>query len=440
MNKFKIVLVVMIAWFIGPGNMDHLFATELIPVPKNSEENADLELNLLIQQYLLSQDSVQSESLLKEIIENKRLTISKAEMFLRDGKLYPPNSHKGSLHKEIRVGEHEMSYALYVPKDYDSKKAYPLIVCLHGAGFVGDSYIDRWQPRLGDNVILVCPTIGNGAWWSPEGEQLVMKTVEAVLSQYHIDTERIFLTGMSNGGIGVYLIGMFHAHRFAAISPMASGIPEEVFPFLKNFAPTGIYIIHGANDQVMPVRLSQEVTAYLKKEKIPFVYREHGKEHPRAGGHFFPREELPALVSWFNAQRRMADPAQLTFVADKIHLAPYYWVEINETNGRIADVQKSIFTNEEVELVKAGAFASLEAEITDNEVEVTTDRVTRFTLFFNNRLIDFSKPVRVVANGKKVFEGRVNESMEFFLKEAKRRGDGITFYTHSVVIDLNQGK
>ncbi|MFQ5588238.1 MAG: alpha/beta hydrolase-fold protein [Nitrospiria bacterium] len=398
--------------------------------------DAGEELNLLVQQFILSEDAAQSEGLLKEILKDKSLTVQKAETLLKWGRLYPPEPHTGSLHKDIRVAGYDMSYALYVPKDYDPKKAYPLVVCLHGAGFVGDAYIDRWQPRLGDDVILVCPTIGAGAWWSPQGERLVMKTIESVTSQYRVDTRKIFLTGMSNGGIGVYLIGMFYANRFAAISPMASGIPEEVFPFLKNFSSAGIYIIHGANDQVMPVRLSQEITAYLKKEGIPFIYREHGKEHPRAGGHFFPREELPALVKWLNAQRRIADPAQLTFVADRVHRDPYYWVEINETVGKIADVQKSIFTNEEVELVKKGAFASLSAEIEGNAVNVTTERVGHFTLFFNDRLIDFSKPVRVTANGKKVFEGRLTESAAFMLKEAKRRADDVSFYTASVVIDL----
>ncbi len=438
MSRCKKLVMLSMLFALWSGSVDFLAASELIPVPTQASEAADLELNLLVQQFILSQDEAQSESLLKEVLGNKGLTVPKVEALLREGKLYPPTSSTGSLHKDIQVAGYNMSYALYVPKDYDSKKAYPLIVCLHGAGFVGDSYIDRWQPRLGDDVILVCPTIGNGAWWSPEGEALVMKTLDTILTQYHINTEKIFLTGMSNGGIGVYLIGMFHAQRFAAISPMASGIPEEVFPFLKNFSSTGIYIIHGANDQVMPVRLSQEVTAYLKKEKIPFIYREHGKEHPQAGGHFFPREELPALVEWFNAQRRITDPAQLTFVADQVHRAPYYWVEINETEGRIADVQKSILTNEEVELVKAGAFASLKAEISENVVKVTTDRINRFTLFFNNRLIDFSKPVRVMANGKKVFEGRFTQSPEFLLQEAKRRSDEITFYSASVVIDLNK--
>ncbi len=438
MIRYGKYICFMTLFIMGLGPVDFVHTGEFNSLPAKQSAIVESELNLLVQQYLLSADTGQSKSLLKEILGHKAMTVSSIETSLKEGRLYPPEPSTGSLHKSIQVAGYKMSYALYVPKDYDPKVAYPLVVCLHGAGFVGDSYIDRWQTRLGKDAILVCPTIGMGAWWSQEGEMLVMDTIDAISSQYHIDPDKVFLTGMSNGGIGVYLIGMFHADRLAAISPMASGIPEEVFPFLKNFSLTGIYIIHGAHDQVMPVRLSQEVSEYLKKEDILFTYREHGKEHPRAGGHFFPREELPALVNWFKAQGRIADPARVISVADRNHHAPYYWTEINQIKGKVADVQKSILSNEEVELVKSGAYASLSAELEGNEIRVTTERVRQFTLFFNQRLIDFSKSIHVVTNGEKKFEGRLVESPEFLLKEAKRRGDGISFYTASVTIDLDE--
>ncbi|MDC4223446.1 MAG: prolyl oligopeptidase family serine peptidase [Candidatus Manganitrophus sp.] len=127
----------------------------------------------------------------------------------------------------------------------------------------------------------------------PEGEALVIAVIDDVRSKYHIDPNRVYLTGMSNGGIGTYLIGMFHADRFAAISPMAAGIPDEIFPFLRNFSSTGIYIVHGAQDEVMPVILSRKISEYLKEQEIPYTYREHDRLHPMAGGHFFPRRNCP---------------------------------------------------------------------------------------------------------------------------------------------------
>lgn len=400
------------------------------------EKDSQGELYLLVQQYLLSADPNQSESLLKEIKNDKGATVRALEKEIETGGLYPPQPPVGPLHRTVQVDGKPEAYALYVPEKYNPATAYPLILCLHGAGFSGDTYLERWQSRLGDKMLLACPTMENGAWWTPEAETLILGVIDSVQSKYHIDPNRIFLTGMSNGGIGSYLIGMFHADRFAAISPMAGGIPEEIFPFLKNLASTGIYIIHGSKDGVMPVTLSRRVSDYLKTEGIRYTYKEHTLEHPMAGGHFFPKEELPALVTWFEEQRRNPYPLRVTSVRDQVHLEPFYWTEINETAGEVANVQDSMFDKKEIERVKRGAFSSLVAEVRQNQVEVKTERVKKYTLYFNPRLIDFSKPVVVFTNGQKSFEGKLQENAETLLKEAKRRKDAGAFYSASVTVDV----
>ncbi len=409
----------------------------VIPVASAADKTLQKDpLNLLVQDFLLSEDEQQSEALLKKILVHPKATIDDLEEMIQDGQLYPAKPYVGSLHNEVQVGDKEMSYALYVPTDYDPAQSYPLIVCLHGAGFNGDAYIDRWLPRLGEKSILLCPSIRGGAWWTPEGEALVLAALEVVTARYHVDATRIFLTGMSNGGIGAYLLGMFHADRFSAISPMAGGIPDEIFPYLKNFSTSSLYIIHGASDQVMPVELSRKVNAYLEKEGIHHVYREHNREHPMAGGHFFPKEELPALLSWFDEQRRIADPAQVASVRDQSHLQPFYWTEINETKGEVADLQRSLFDENDAGLVRSGAFPSITAGIEGNKIAVVSHLVKKATLFFNRRLIDYSKPIVIISNRRR-FEFELTESAEFLLREAKRRKDRNALYSASVTIDLS---
>jgi predicted esterase len=393
------------------------------------------DLTLLVQQYLASADPNQSETLLSEIQARKGITVEQVERAIQAG-LYPPQHRVGALHLELEIEGEPADYALSVPETYDPAIAYPLIVCLHGAGFTGDSYLERWQSRLGEKSILACPTAMGGAWWTPAGEALVMAVMEDVRSKYHIDPDRVYLTGMSNGGIGTYLVGMFHADRFAAISPMAAGLPDEIFPFLRNFSSTGIYIIHGAQDEVMPVILSRKITEYLKEQEIPYTYREHDRLHPMAGGHFFPREELPELVAWFEGQRRQPYPKQVVSIRDSEHFQPFYWTEINQAQGEIASVFGSIFDQEEAERVKEGAFPLLTAEVKDNRVEVKSERVEKYTLFFNRQLVDFSKPVLVYTNGQKSFEGRLSEGIVPLLKETKRRDDRGALYTASVTINL----
>lgn len=405
------------------------------PASETAQALSQEDLNPLVQQYLASEDSSQSEALLKEIQEKKGVTVERVEQAIQSG-IYPPDPNVGALHLDLKIKGEPADYALYVPETYDPATAYPLIVCLHGAGFTGDSYLERWQARLGEKSILACPTMMGGAWWSPGGEALVMEVIKSVQSKYHIDPDRVYLTGMSNGGIGTYLIGMFHADRFAAISPMASGIPDEIFPFLRNFSSTGIYIIHGAQDEVMPVLLSRKISEYLKEQQISYTYREHDRLHPMAGGHFFPKEELPELVAWFEGQRRQPYPARVVSIRDSEHLQPFYWTEINEAQGEIADVFGSIFDQEEAERVKQGAFSSLTAEVKENRVDVKSERVEKYTLFFNRWLVDFSKPVVVYTNGQKSFEGRLSEGVVPLLKEAKRRDDRGALYTASVTINL----
>src|SRR3989441_3913396 len=128
-----------------------------------------------------------------------------------------------------------------------------------------------------------------GNWWTRTAEDLVLASIRAVEARYHVDPNRVFLTGMSNGGIGAYLIGAHHASRFAAVIPMAAGLDDILMPFLENFRQTPLYIIHGRQDQVMPVSLSRVIDETLTELGYLHVYREHNRVHPMAGGHFFPR-------------------------------------------------------------------------------------------------------------------------------------------------------
>jgi hypothetical protein len=264
---------------------------------------------------------------------------------------------------------------------------------------------------------------------------LVLGTLTDVQSHYAVDPERVFLTGMSNGGIGVYLIGSHHAARFAGLAPMASGLDRVLMPLLANLRNTPVYLIHGVEDQVMPVQLSRDIAAELTRLGYAFVYREHHRVHPMAGGHFFPREELPDLISWLDRQRRQALPTHMTVVRDAMHLLPFAWIRIDATDRIVA------FPNDLTELhddlIREKVYARLDAQITDrHRIDVTTERVRRYTLWLNDELVDLSGPLTVVTNGQTSFEGRVTPAVAILLREARRRGDPSVLFTASVTVTV----
>jgi predicted esterase len=376
----------------------------------------------LIHDYLATEDTSDASATLATILRNPSATVEAVQAILRSGPPYGKAPVGVQPWIPVRVRDRAFHYGLYVPASYHPTKDHALIICLHGAGFTGDAYLERWQPRLGDNYILACPTLIQGTWWTRTAEELVLATIRSVQTRYRIDPDRIILTGMSNGGIGAYLIGSHHAARLAGIAPMASGLDDVLLPFVENLRHTPVYIIHGKRDEVMPVDMSRSMVKELARLGYTYVYREHDRVHPMAGGHFFPREELPALVAWFGAQRRDPLPKTITVVRDATHLTPFGWVRIDSTD-RIAAFSEQLIDRKDETIVNR-IYARLEAEITaPNRIEVKTQRVRRYSLFLNEKLVDLSKPVTVLTDGQVSYEGMASPSVEILLHDARQRQD-----------------
>jgi hypothetical protein len=228
---------------------------------------------------------------------------------------------------------------------------------------------------------------------------------------------------------------MHHADQFAGIAPMASGIDDVLFPFVENLMHTPVYVIHGAEDQVMPVQLSRDLVKEMERRGIPHYYREHHWTHPHAGGHFFPKQELPNLISWFDGQTRMRLPQEVSLVRDATHLTPFYWVRIDMTEQIAAFTENLIDSRDE--FITGAIYAKLHAEITtSNRIVVNTNRIRRYTLFLNQDLVDFSKPIIVETNGKVSFEGDVEPSIKTLLEAVRHRSSTHILYPASITIEV----
>lgn len=379
-------------------------------------------LAALVFQFLDSTDGDDADRLLREIQAHPEASIERVTGIIQTGRVYDAQPTGTLPDEQVIIRGRAYPLSLAIPTAYHPSKSFGLVVCLHGAGFDGEAYLERWQARLGDDYILACPTYPSGAWFTRRAEDLVLATIQDLRRRYHVDPDRIFLTGMSNGGIGAWLIGMHHAPLFAGIAPMAAGLDGVLMPFLANLRNTPIYMIHGAKDEVMPVELSRSISRELEALGYPHVYREHQREHPMAGGHYFPKEELPDLVAWLNRQRRGPLPSRLTVVRDASHFQAFSWLRVDSTDPIAAFSDDLVDKSDE--RIKRREYARLDAAITgENRIEVRGERVRRYSVFLNDRLIDRSKPITVVTNGQVSFEGAVTQSLEALLRQARLRQD-----------------
>ncbi len=126
----------------------------------------------------------------------------------------------------------DCNYLLYLPADYgkDAKKKWPLIMFLHGAGERGNNLEvvkKHGPPKMiaqgkSFDFIVVSPQCPNDLWW-PEQTDVLITLLDEIEAKYRVDTDRVYLTGLSMGGFGTWTLAAKYPNRFAAIAPICGG-------------------------------------------------------------------------------------------------------------------------------------------------------------------------------------------------------------------------
>lgn len=209
----------------------------------------------------------------------------------------------GFVHKE-RTDTHA-EYALYVPEYYTPHRPWPLIVCLHGGYGHGNEYIWTWlRPAKSKGYLVLAPK-SLGPTWSvlhpAVDTRSILAMLEEVCTTYSVDRRSMYLTGLSDGGIFTYLLGIEQAHLFAGIAPIAGELHPMVDPLLrrKQGRNVPLLIIHGAKDFIFPVQSVRSAQELLTKLGYNVTYRELPD-----WGHAYPyRINEQIVLPWFASLR-----------------------------------------------------------------------------------------------------------------------------------------
>lgn len=173
---------------------------------------------------------------------------------------------------EVRIPV-KMRYWLYLPSDYESKSEWPLLLFLHGAGERGDDLEKvkvHGPPKLlasGEDspvrqFIVVAPQCSmQDGWWRAEA---LAKLVEELAGELKVDRSRIYATGLSMGGYGTWALLGQRPDLFAAVAPVCGGGQPVQLRFAPGVKDVPVWAFHGAKDNVVPLRASEEMVAAVK--------------------------------------------------------------------------------------------------------------------------------------------------------------------------------
>ena len=175
-----------------------------------------------------------------------------------------PSSWGETLRETLTHQGRTRRYNLYVPSTYSSEQASPLVVNIHGLTGSGPQQMNSSgmnEVAERENFLVAYPSATNGDWSSAADHSVAFfdSLLDTITSAYNIDHTRIYSTGMSQGGIMSYILGVERPDTFAAIASVAGSRPlatqKALFP--SNIPhvpdrPLPLLHIHGTADTIVP--------------------------------------------------------------------------------------------------------------------------------------------------------------------------------------------
>ncbi len=317
-------------------------------------------------------------------------------------------------------------YALYVPKTYDPKKAYPLLVSLHGAtsnhllnrrrvfglgnrpGESDYEAIRNEDVAFPDVDFIVLTPYGRGevAGYNGLAEQDVLRAMDDVQRAYNVDKDRVYLTGLSMGGGGTWHLGLRYPDRFAAIVPVCAVGDLSLFPFTQrasaadralfdltgptsiaeNAANLQVFIFHGDQDPAVDVEHSRRMVARYRE--LGFFGKNVRYFELPGVNHFawdFAYRDA-SLFGRLSAIRRNPFPDRVVYSTFSPRFNQAYWVRIDRLDRGLK-------------------LARIEATRRARLFEVKTDNLSAFSLLLGPPLVPRGMPLEVKVNGEAVWRG-----------------------------------
>ena len=464
---------------------------------------------------------------------------------VRRGRDYPANVPRGFLQGHLRTAdgiEHTFSYL--IPDNYDPSRPHQLRVQLHGgvsraappdAGRIGA----RRLPGSDDEIVVFPVAWVQSMWWHWSQVDNLDRIVDRLKRTYNVDENRVYLTGVSDGGTGTYFMAFRNTTPWASFAPLIGSMAVLAGPdnmtdglmFPGNAVNKPFFIVNAGRDPLYPAAAVTPLVDHLAKLGTSVQFRvEAQSDHntawwtdERARFEAFvddhPREPLPDRISWETDRTDRYNRAHWLII-DRLGTVPGestlpdsnmltvgreldfgLRLNIHADHGRrvlsvVPGSNAASFGLHESDSIMAVAGAAVEsardifdrlqelsigmpAQLTimrggqrrtvegtfqpqeidapgepifprgkpsgrvdlarhGNVVEARTHGVRALTLLLSPSTFDFRQPIRIVANGRTVFEAVVQPSVATLLKWAARDNDRTMVFGAELPLDLDK--
>ncbi|MDX2283786.1 MAG: prolyl oligopeptidase family serine peptidase [Bacteroidia bacterium] len=251
------------------------------------------------------------------------------EGWLRDRGLYRPLDAY-ERRSFAAAGGRQLPYRILYPEGYDRSQRYPLVLFLHGRGesgadnekqlVHGASLFLKPEHRLAYPALVLVPQCPEDSYWANASVDRSTQPVtlrfdntkpptwplaatadllRQVIAEEAVDPARVYVTGLSMGGMGTFELVNRHPELFAAALPICGG--GDAQGYRKQTKQVPFWIFHGDADAVVSVEQSREMHRALQALGAEVRYTEYPGVNHNSWDHAFAD---PAYLRWMFAQQR----------------------------------------------------------------------------------------------------------------------------------------
>jgi hypothetical protein len=219
---------------------------------------------------------------------------------------------------------------------------------------------------------------------------------------------------------------------------LANGDIDDGLIFPNNLRNKPLFVVNGGKDPLYPASEVEPFTRHLMTAvKIDY------HPQPDAGHNTAWWPEVKDIYEKFVADHpREPHPDQVTWETASLEHNRAHWLVIDQLGSRPGEAASMSDLNMMPDPARVPLFnrpkkpGRVDLIRNGNTVLATTKGVTAFTLLLSPDKFDFNQPIKVVANGRTVFEGRVERSLKTLMKWAARDNDRTMLYAAELKIKL----
>lgn len=272
---------------------------------------------------------------------------------------FPGLAGRALTQKYSFLGRHQ-PYGLYVPSTHDGATPGPAALVLHGLGGSHSSYnsFDGFLRDMGEGggegsdrppLYLVTPLARGSSFYADYGEVETLAVLDDVFARVPVDRERLYLTGYSMGGYGVYRLGSLYPDRFAKAAvwagysgeftgsyltdPVSSLNPNpnggnanmgkanigDPVQTMENLRHLPLVLLSGTNDEIVPT--SGQAATVIRLDELG--YRSRWDVYPGYEHFAFGLvDDWTQVRAWLGDDRRTVRPRDITYRFSDAWTAP----------------------------------------------------------------------------------------------------------------------